>query len=177
MKAGNQVVTCIAALVCVLFFPGCEDREGQEAPPATAEVGASQSRATADLAAARRQMAQMQEDLAAITEDRDNLKDQVGRLTAERDEALALAHQAAESITSLTSRLSGQGQERSRLEDEINKLTAVIEDQQTTIAEQDAAIAELKKAIEEQAPAVEEPPVEVMDEDEIVEPNEIADEQ
>lgn len=140
-----------AVLACLLILMGCEDKEKNKAAKEAAEAKTSLSKVRADLARARSEITDLNEQLHAVGEFRDELQQQVERLSKERDDAIAAAQTAHQTIKDLTAQLNRQAESLKSVQKEFKEVKAVIDDQQTTIAEQQAVIEELQKIIEEQA--------------------------
>ena len=102
-----------------------------------------------DLARARRELADLKEELAAVKDTRDELHAQVERLIAERGGAIATTEKTQETVRNLTAQSSQQAQTVGSLQNETKELRALVENQQTVITEQQALIGKLQKTIEQ----------------------------
>lgn len=140
----------IAVLCCSLMLMGCRDKSDQPANEETAEAAKSISKLRSDLTKTKRQLADLQEDLQAAKDIRDELDKEVAQLTIERGNAIKIAIEAEQKISDLTDQFSELPENLKELEKELNEQNTLIESQQLTITEQQATIAEQQKVIAEQ---------------------------
>jgi chemotaxis protein MotB len=136
--------------VCSLILIGCRQRNDQQANGDADEATISLSKIRADLTKARREMADLKEELQAVKDIRDELDKQVAKMTAERDKALKAAMAAEQKMKDLASQLTELPDSIDSLENELKQRDKLIESQQITIAEQQTAIAEQQAIITEQ---------------------------
>jgi chromosome segregation ATPase len=160
---------CVILSLSVLAATGCSDRGREKAEAEAAEKTVLLSKVRAELARAQRQIAELEEDLTAVAQTRDELDRQLTDLIEEHDKEAAAARVAREVADRLAVHSSDQAQSASALETRLKELTTVIEQQKATIAEQQGVIEELQKAIAEMQQAA--PPPE-QDVEQPVEPNE-----
>ena len=160
----------LIVLCCSLILIGCRDKNGRQASEEAAETS-SLPKIRSDLTKARREMADLKEELQAVKDIRDELDKQVAKITAERDKALKAATAAEQKVKDLTAQLGGLPENISSLENELKERNKLIESQQITISEQqatvteqqaliteqEATIAALEKIIREQTPVQEQP--------------------
>ena len=140
----------IVVLVCSLMLIGCREKRDQPASNEAAEAITLLSKIKSDLTKAKRQLADLKEELQAVKDIRDELDKEVAQLTVERDNALKAAMTAEQKINNLTAQLSELPENLKELEKELNEQNTFIESQQLTITEQQATIAEQQKVIAEQ---------------------------
>jgi len=153
----------LAFSACMMAVLGCRDREREEALAEAEQAKKALARAEVQLERAKSEMAFLQEQLDAVTETRDEFEQQLRQLVGDRDNAVAASQMAQAATGRLTTQLSRQTDSTAALEKEIERLTAVVKDQQATIAEQDAAIDELTKTIA-QTQTITEKPVQTVEE-------------
>jgi len=170
MKKINQIIACLAILAYSFSLAGCDAKkkalqEAKEARKETAKVKKALSQAGTEIA-------ELNEELYAAKNMRDELDHQVRVLMVERDKAVAqtLLHQEA-----MQDAANSDDPVATALRTEIAQLKQLIAEQQRTIVEQEAAIAELAESVhpaEEMAEVVEEPVEPTVEPNEPTEPNE-----
>lgn len=141
-------------LFCSLMLTGCRNKSDQPSNEQTAESATLLSKLRSDLTKAKRQTADLKEELDAVKDIRDELDKQVARITAERDNALKEIMTAEQKINDLTTQLSDLPESLNALEKELNERNNLIESQQFTITEQQATIDEQQKVINQQEEAI-----------------------
>ena len=140
----------LVILVFLFLLLGCRDKSDQAASDEAAETATSLSKIRSDLTKAKRQLADLKEELDAVKDIRDELDKQVVKISVERDNALKAALTAEQKINDLTDQLSELPENITALEKELNERNILIESQQITITEQQAIITEQQKVIAEQ---------------------------
>ena len=148
----------LATLACLLVLMGCEDEEKKKALEEAEEAKITLVRVKASLTRANRQIADMKEVLGAVTESRDELQKQIHRLLQEQSDAIAKVEKAQEGISDRTSQLNQQTQSVAMLQNQIKKLSAVIEEQETIIAEQQIIIEQMQNTPQQENEVVEKQP-------------------
>jgi uncharacterized coiled-coil DUF342 family protein len=174
MTKGVSALRFLVVLVCLLILVGCEGKDERKAAAEAQEASTSLSEVRGALARAKTEIADLDEELQALRQFRDELERQVKQLTQERDKAIAVAQAAEGTIKNLTAQLDRQAEGLKLLQREFTEVKAIIQEQRTTIAEQQGVIEELEKIIEEQAATegqqeVVEQPEESVEPDEVVE--------
>jgi len=173
MKKINLIIACLAVLAYSLSLAGCDAKKKalQEAEAARKEA----AQVKKELSKAKAEIVDLNEELYAAKNMRDELDHQVRLLTVERDKAAAqtLLHQEA-----MQDAANAGDPVATALRAEIAQLKKLIAEQQRTIAEQEAAIAELVESVqpaEEMVEVVEEPEMvePIVEPDEPTDPNEI----
>jgi len=139
----------LIVLCCSLIIIGCRNKNDQQAS-GDADGTTSLSKISSDLAKARKEMAELKEELHAVKDIRDELDKQVTKITAERDNALKAATAAEQKIKDMTAQLTELPNSLNSLENELKERNKLIESQQITIAEQQTTIAEQQAIITEQ---------------------------
>lgn len=140
----------LIVLFCSLMLIGCRNKSEVPASEQEAETAASLTKLRSDLTKAKRQQADLIEELNAVKDIRDELDKQVAKTTVERDDALKEVVTAEQKINELTVQIGELPENLSALEKELNERNILIENQQATISEQQAAISEQQKIIKEQ---------------------------
>ncbi|KPK45304.1 MAG: hypothetical protein AMJ65_00165 [Phycisphaerae bacterium SG8_4] len=143
-------------LVCAFLLVGCEDEEKKKAIEEAGQSRELLKRVEAKLTRAQKEIADLQELLYAVTDQRDKLDVQTKQLIEDQGKELATAQEARQGIGSLTTRSTVQAEDMATLQSQIDELTSIIQSQEKAIAEQEAIIAELLKTIEIQQQSVEE---------------------
>lgn len=162
MKKINLIIACLAILACSFSLAGCDGDEKkalQEAEQARNDA----AKVKAALSKARAEIDELNEELYAAKNTRDELDQRVRLLTVERDKAVAKTLQVAEAMPDVD--VDVDDPVVAALQTEIAQLRKLVAEQQRTIAEQEAAIAELAETVQ---PAEE--TTEVVEEPEMVEP-------
>lgn len=150
----------LVTLACLLILTGCKDDDKKKAIEEAEEAKITLARVKSSLTRANKQITDLEEALGVVTESRDELQKQVQNLLQERGDAIAQAEKAQEGISDRTSQLNQQTQSLTVLQNQIKKLSAVIEEQETIIAEQQIIIEQLQNTPQQQNEVVEEQPVE-----------------
>ena len=150
MARGVSERSILAVLCCSLILTGCREKSEQQESNQAAETTASLSKIRADLTKAKREIADLKEELQAVKDIRDELDKQVAQMVVERDNALKAATAAEQELKDLIAQLGEMPDSLKSLENELNHRNELIESQQATIAEQQAAIAEQQAIITEQ---------------------------
>jgi chromosome segregation ATPase len=157
------IVELLALSACMIAVLGCRDKEREQALTEAEQAKKALATVEAQLERAKSEMAFLQEQLDAVTETRDEFEQQLRQLVGDRDSAVAASQIAQAASGRLTAQLSKQTDSTAVLEKEIERLTALVKDQQATITEQDAAIDELTKTIA-QIQTITERPVQIVEE-------------
>lgn len=127
---------CAVVLAAILLISaGCGDSDLEKAQQDAREAKATVKKLELSLAKAMQEIADQRAELAVVRETRDELQRQVDQLAQERDNAAALAQQAEQVITHLSSRAEGQVGATAALRKQVEDLKAVIADQQALIEE------------------------------------------
>jgi len=129
----TRVALALAALL--LVSAGCGDSDLEKAQQDAREAKATVKKLELSLARAMQEIADQRAELTVVRETRDELQRQVDQLVQERDNATALAQQAEQVITHLSSRAEGQVGATAALRRQIDDLKAVVADQQALIEE------------------------------------------
>jgi len=158
----NRCSPCLAILAYSFSLAGCDGDEKkalQEAEQARSDA----AKAKAALSKARAEIDELNEELYAAKNTRDELDQRLRLLTVERDKAAAQTLQAAEAMQDVDANVDDPVVVA--LHAEIAQLRKLIAEQQRTIAEQEAAIEELAESVGQA-----EETVEVIEVPEMVEP-------
>lgn len=131
--ASTRRAVVLAAILLILA--GCGDSDLEKAQQDAREAKATVKKLELSLAKAVQEIADQRAELAVVRETRDELQRQVDQLVQERDNATALAQQAEQVITHLSSRAEGQVGATTALRKQVEDLKAVIADQQALIEE------------------------------------------
>lgn len=129
----TRVGLALAALL--LVSAGCGDSDLEKAQQDAREAKATVKKLELSLARAMQEIADQRAELSVVRETRDELQRQADQLVQERDSAAALAQQAEQVITHLSSRAEGQVGATAALRRQIDDLKAVVADQQALIEE------------------------------------------
>ncbi|MBN2269637.1 MAG: hypothetical protein JXN61_03430 [Sedimentisphaerales bacterium] len=169
MEKKNTIISSLLILACSLLPAGCDGGKNkaiQEAEKARDEA----AKAKAALSKARAEIDELNEELYAAKNTRDELDQQLRLLRGDRGKT-AIQTPPATEITQTTIEVDVDDSVVAALNAEIAQLRKLIAEQQKTIAEQEAAIEQLAESVgraEEAAEVVEVPPMP----DVPVEPNE-----
>lgn len=155
LRDSHQILF-LALVVCASALVGCDDAEKRKAIEDAERSRKSLNRAEARLTRAQKEIADLEELLGAITEQRDTLEAQVRGLLEDRGRAVAAAEEAQDGIRSLTDRSTMETKNVTTLQSQISELTSIIQSQEETIAAQEATIEELLKTVEAQQQSIEE---------------------
>ncbi len=142
--------TCITIALLLPILSGCGDSQGEKAREEVGELKSRVAKLDVSLRAAKGELADVREELAAAVEMRDALDLQVGKLTRERDEALELAKTAEQTLLNLTERLKSADAGKSQTYGQVAQLEGTIAQLQATIADQQTVIGDLERALQEQ---------------------------
>lgn len=129
-------------MVVPLVAAGCGDSDLEKAQQDAREAKATVKKLELSLARAMQEIADQRAELTVVRETRDELQKQVDQLVQERDNAAALAQQAEQVITQLSTRAEGQVSTTAALRRQIEDLKAVVADQQALIEELQQTVAE-----------------------------------
>lgn len=129
-------------MVVLLVAAGCGDSDLEKAQQDAREAKATVKKLELSLARAMQEIADQRAELTVVRETRDELQKQVDQLVQERDNAAALAQQAEQVITQLSTRAEGQVSTTAALRRQIEDLKAVVADQQALIEELQQTVAE-----------------------------------
>lgn len=140
--------TTLGLFALLLFLAGCEDEEKDKALAEAEQARVSLTRVKAQLARAEREIADLNESLETVKQNRDELASQVAELSRDRGIAFASSQEAQEMARSLSARSSEQNASAAALQGQINDLASLVESQERTIAEQNETIDELLKTVE-----------------------------
>ncbi|UCG48534.1 MAG: hypothetical protein JSU94_01920 [Phycisphaerales bacterium] len=152
MGVRGVVVRIVTVSACCLSLFGCKDRAGEKAKAEAAEARIALSKVRAELNRANGRIAELNEELQAVAQSRDELDLQVGQLIEQRDKALTLAQNSKAVTEKLMAHSSEQSRSTADFEAQIRQLNITIEQHKTTIAQQQAYIEELQKVILEFQP-------------------------
>ena len=133
VASSTRVGLALAAILLVVA--GCGESDLEKAQQDAREAKATVKKLELSLARAMQEIADQRAELAVVRETRDELQKQVDQLVQERDNATALAQQAEQVITHLSSRAEGQVGATAALRRQIDDLKAVVADQQALIEE------------------------------------------
>lgn len=156
MARALQTVGFLVVLACAVVVAGCKDREREEALLEAEEARMSLVKVQAALTRAKREVADLKEELLAVKETRRELQTQVDQIIKEHGTAVAEAGNAEERIRQLTAQSDGQAESVSALQKEIAALKVLTETQQATIEELQATIEQLQGTSEEEQDIMEE---------------------
>ena len=129
----TRVGLALAALL--LVSAGCGDSDLEKAQQDAREAKATVKKLELSLARAMQEIADQRAELSVVRETRDELQRQADQLVQERDSAAALAQQAEQVITHLSTRAEGQVGATEAMRRQIEDLKAVVADQQALIEE------------------------------------------
>lgn len=135
LRTAVSMRRAVVLATVLLAFPGCGDSDLEKAQQDAREAKATVKKLELSLAKAVQEIADQRAELAVVRETRDELQRQVDQLVQERDNATALAQQAEQVITHLSSRAEGQVGATAALRKQIDDLKAVVADQQALIEE------------------------------------------
>ena len=167
MEKKNVAIGCLVLLAYSLLLTGCDaDKKAKEQVD---EAVTAALKAELNLAQIKGRIANLEEELKAVKEMRDQLDQQVQMLTAERDNAVAKANQAQEAMQDMAAEVDDPDLEA--LQSQIAQLKKVVAEQQALITEQQAMIEELANSAQPAEETVEEPP-EPVEPNDLIEPNE-----
>ncbi len=133
--AASEKRGALVLAVVLLVSAGCGDSDLEKAQQDAREAKAAVKKLELSLAKAMQEIADQRAELTVVRETRDELQRQVDQLAQERDNAAALAQQAEQVITHLSSRAEGQVGATAALRKQVEDLKAVIADQQALIEE------------------------------------------
>jgi chromosome segregation ATPase len=128
-------VTVGLVMTALLTTAGCGDGDLEKAQQDAREAKATVKKLELSLDRAMREITDLKNELGVVRETRDELQKQVDQLSQERDKASALAQQAEQVITHLSTRAEGQVGTTTALRKQIEDLKAVVADQQALIEE------------------------------------------
>ncbi len=136
-RLSTAVPTRVGLVLAVLLLvsAGCGDSDLEKAQQDAREAKATVKKLELSLARAMQEITDQRAELTVVRETRDELQRQVDQLVQERDNATALAQQAEQVITHLSSRAEGQVGATAALRRQIDDLKAVVADQQALIEE------------------------------------------
>jgi uncharacterized coiled-coil protein SlyX len=123
----------ILLLLGLLVPAGCRDRGLQKAQQEAREAKTTVVSLEMRLAGAIKEIDDLKAELKAVRQTRDELQEQMDKMKRDRDEAVTLAQQAKEAITSLTATSKGQAGATAGLEKQIADLKALVAEQQKVI--------------------------------------------
>ena len=153
----SRLVRFLTVLTCSLALMGCKDeQEKTKALAEAAEARTALAKVMAELTRAKSQIAYLKEALEAAKVTHNELQEQAGPLSGERDFAMAEAEKAQEKIKNLIAQLNEQAENERILRKDIKELELVIENQEKTIAEQQITIEQLQEIIAQQQEIAEE---------------------
>jgi len=125
----------ILLLLGLLAPAGCRDRGLQKAQQEAREAKTTVVSLEMRLSGAIKEISDLKAELKAVRQTRDELQEQMDKTTRDRDQAVALAEQAKDAITSLTAASKGQAGTTAGLEKQIADLKARVAEQQKVIDE------------------------------------------
>ena len=140
VKAAVEVGLLVTLLVVLAATGGCGGREVEEAKAEAREAKATVAKLQLRLNQIVQDHEALKDELNVVRETRDNLQKEADALKMERDDASALAEQAEQVITSLSTQAAGQTTTQGTLKKEIEELKALIAEQQALIEELQASV-------------------------------------
>jgi len=155
----------ILVLPGLLVPAGCRDRGLQKAQQEAREAKTTVVSLELKLTGAIQKIDDLKAELRAVRQTRDELQEQMDKMIRDRDQAVALAQQAKETIGNLTAASKGQAGTTAGLEKQIASLKALVAEQQKIIEDlQKGATAQpTEAAMPDDAAKDETPPTEPND--------------
>ena len=149
MSSKKTAAALFVLLACLLGVVGC-DKENERLRAEARQAKDELSKVADDLDRMIRRMIRLRDDLEAVRRERNELEQLVQQLRREPDTTatIAAARESHEETTGQLAQANREGENIARLKDQIDKLNAILVEQQDTMKEQEGIIDQGKSEIE-----------------------------